>query len=212
MEEASKRLSGVLEERASLLPAEMRRRLQMASEIIVFGSFASALETKSSDLDVFCIGRCRTHFKSPSIEILILPEYDVYSELWLGSELANHISFYGVPLDARPEWFSHAQVGEAAAARKERRISAYIRSLEMHWHELSTGARSRYAIKVRRELQRLKLLQNGRPVPPTALLDKNAEPIWQMNALSSSALHESLFERFQELFPAAAQAETKPHF
>jgi hypothetical protein len=211
MEEASERLRGILEERASLLSAEMRRRLQIASQVVVFGSFASSVETRSSDLDVFCIGDCRTHFKSSSIEILILPEYDLYSELWLGSELANHISFYGVPLDARPEWFSHAKVGEAAAARKEKRINTYIRSLEIHWPELSTGVKSRYAIKVRREFQRLKLLQDGRPVPPTALLDRNTEPIGRLDALSSSSLHESLFDKFQKLFPNTAQAGTALH-
>lgn len=208
MENASERLRSVLTERANKLPVEMQRRLLLAGQIVVFGSFASSLETGSSDLDVFCVGDCRTHFKSSTIEILILPEYDLYSELWLGSELANHISSYGVPLDSRPDWFDHAKVGAAAAARKERRINTYIQSLEKHWPELSSGAKSRYAIKIRRELQRLQLLRSGKPVPPTVLLDRDTELIEQLDAGNSSSLLNSPFKRFRDLFAEAPSAGT----
>jgi predicted nucleotidyltransferase len=211
MEKASERLRKIVEERASGLSAEMRRRLDMASQVIVFGSFASSLETASSDIDVFCIGDCRTHFKSSTFEILILPEYDLYSELWLGSELANHISSYGVPLDSRPEWFSHARVSAEAVVRKGRRIRAYIQSLEIHLPELSSGAKFRYKIKIRRELQRLQLLQSGKPVPPTAILDGNTELIEQMEARNSSASTNYFIERYRELFAEASRARVALH-
>jgi predicted nucleotidyltransferase len=200
MEKAAERLNGILEERARLLAPEIQRRLRLASQVVIFGSFAACVETPSSDLDVFCVGECRTHFKTRAIEILILPEYDLYSDLWLGSELASHISSYGIPLDTRPDWFSHAAVTSAAADRKERRINAYARSLEMYWRGLGSGAKYRYEIKIKRELQRLQLLRNGEPVPPTLLLDRKIELLRNRVAAPSTRAPDSLEGRFRTIF------------
>ncbi len=184
MEGAAQRLEGILKERAQGLSPEAVKRLTSASQVVFFGSFAAGVESNSSDLDVFCVGESRAHFKTPRIEVLILPEYDLYSDVWLGSELANHIRAYGIPLTGQPEWFDRAQVSPAACERKERRINAYVRSLEFHWSNLTVKARSRYQTKLRREFQRLKLLRSGEPVPATQLLDLEFE-----RSLSSESAH-----------------------
>src|SRR5882757_6830763 len=100
-----KLIAEILEARVGKLDREIIRRVRSASDIVVFGSFAASLENASSDLDVFCVGESRMHFRSASIEILILPEWDLYSDIWLTSELANHISFFGMPMASKPEWF-----------------------------------------------------------------------------------------------------------
>ena len=81
----------------------------MKQDITIFGSFAAGLDEPVSDLDVFCVGSSRTHYKSKTVEIMILAEYDLFGPL-LVSELANHIRCYGVPLGSRPEWFDRAAI------------------------------------------------------------------------------------------------------
>jgi hypothetical protein len=208
--EATKGLSVVLSERAKALPPEIMRRLQCASEIVIFGSYASGLESQSSDLDVFCVGQVKTHFKSPQIEIMILPEYDLYSDLWLGSELANHISNYGVPLGPRPEWFSRAKVAPEAVARKARRITSYVRSLKSHWRELSSTAKSRYELKLRRELQRLQLLQGGQSVPCTPALDTAFPSGSQQDLIMSSSLSTEVKIQLMELLSEKVASQAGP--
>ncbi|WP_390905465.1 nucleotidyltransferase domain-containing protein [Occallatibacter riparius] len=198
--ETPQALETPLRQRVKNLPPEIKRRLRSSSQIVIFGSYASGVQTRHSDMDVFCVGEPKTHFKTPTIEVLILPEYDVYSDLWLGSELANHISHYGVPLGPRPHWFDLANISHEAVERKERRIDAYVRSLERHWDELSFQARSRYEIKIRRELQRLQLLQKGEPVMPTPILDRALESTAQIDAIVSSCASPSLLQRISKLF------------
>jgi hypothetical protein len=205
--ESTQRLRNVLQKRAQNLEPEIKRRLLSGMQVVIFGSFAASLERKHSDLDIFCIGESRMHFKSPATEILILPEYDVYSDIWLGSELANHISAYGVPLGPRPDWFDLAAISPAAVMRKEKRIAAYIRSLKVHWNDLSATAKTRYELKIRRELQRLQFLQNGKAVPPTKILDLNprafvGSTMSQFHHISNSYQHE-----IRELFPHSSIAE-----
>lgn len=206
--ERQERLSKVLRERAKALPPEIRRRLESCIGLVVFGSYASGLETTTSDIDVFGIGDAKTHFKTPLIEIMILPEYDLYSDTWLESELANHIAAYGVPLGPRPEWFDSVRIGPEAARRKHRRICAYVRSLEKHWQELSPSMRSRYQLKLRRELQRLQLLTAERPIPPTPTLDHSFTPDLRRALVMSSELPSRTKDAVLRLFPEAPQVES----
>lgn len=206
--ETQERLNLALRERAKALPPEIKRRLECCTGIVVFGSYASGLETKSSDIDVFGIGDAKTHFRTPLIEIMILPEHDLYSPLWLESELANHIAAYGVPLGPRPAWFDSARLGPEAVARKQRRIHAYARSLEKHWEELTPSMRLRYELKVRHELQRLQLLTAGKPIPPTPILDRSFIPDSQRTLVTSSELPTQTKEAILKLFPEAPRLET----
>jgi len=205
--ERQERLSKVLRERAKALPPEIKRRLENCVGLVVFGSYASELETATSDIDVFGIGDAKTHFKTPLIEIMILPEHDLYSDTWLGSELANHIAAYGVPLGPRPEWFDSARIGPDAARRKHRRICAYARSLEKHWHELSPSTKLRYQFKLRRELQRLQLLTAERPIPPTPTLDQSFTPDSGRALVMSSELPSVAKRAILRLFPRVRRAE-----
>ena len=197
--ETAERLSIILQQRAKDLPPEIKRRLQGCADVIIFGSYASGLESKSSDIDVFGVGEVRTHYKTPAIEIMILPEHDLYSDLWLGSELANHVAAFGIPLGPRPAWLDLAKIGPDAAARKQRRVRAYVRSLERHWQQLSPSAKCRYEIKLRRELQRLQLLQVGKPVPSTPALDRSFVPKSQYDLIASSRLPSSIQRSLSKL-------------
>jgi hypothetical protein len=200
------RLASAIEARVGTLPREIFRRYSEAQGVVVFGSFALGLDGPHSDLDVFCIGETKTHFKSKIIEVMILPEYELYSELWLGSELANHIAAYGVALGGTPEWFGAAMISPEAVQKKSRRVSAYLRSLEKYWPLLSFRIRGRYELKVRREVQRLSLLTQHVAVPPTHLLDVSFDPIRGMEKSLISGLptveQNSLGNLFPRLFDA----------
>ena len=60
-----------------------------------------------------------------------------------------------------------------AIANKRRRLNAYISSLNTRWLRLDEFFRQRYAIKIRREMQRPRLLEQNVAVPPTLILDEN---------------------------------------
>ena len=200
-------LKAVLHARSKVLDREIERRLLESREIVIFGSYAAGLANKRSDLDVFCLGDSRMHFKSSAIELLVLPEYDAYSDLWLGSELANHISAYGVPLGPRPGWFDLTGVSPSAVARKEKRIASYIRALKTHSSALSTAARARYELKLRREFLRLQFLRDGKAVPPTKILDSQFPVLARSDTKLVHHISSLQQDQIRELFPGSIIAE-----
>jgi predicted nucleotidyltransferase len=209
--EDSRRLANQIEARIKMLPPEIFRRYSESQEIVVFGSFAKGLQRPNSDLDIFCIGPTKTHFKSKTLEIMILPEYELYSELWLGSELANHISAFGLALGGTPEWFSTAAISRDAVGKKKRRVNAYLRSLQKAWPVLTPEIRRRYEIKVRREVQRLSLLTRNLAVPPTKLLDIAFDPARGMDKGLVDTLSPAEQNCLNELFPRLLDGNNFAH-
>lgn len=204
--ETAERLRIELTKRSTELPPEIRRRLEMATDKVIFGSFALGLNSSSSDLDVFGIGESRTHYKTQNIEIMLLPEHDAFSSLWLESELACHIAAFGVALGRTPDWFLLARTGEGAILRKSRRIEAYLSALERHWSQLGSSVKSRYQKKLRRELQRLSLLKAGKPIPPTPLLDAEfSKSCWQ-ELITASGINGDVRATILRLFPLTVEA------
>src|SRR5437868_371287 len=66
-----------------------------AEQVIVFGSFAVGVQRKESDIDVLCVGNGRTVSK-PSLHLLWVSPADLDKHIRHGTELACHISAYGV--------------------------------------------------------------------------------------------------------------------
>lgn len=178
------RLRSILIGRAGELNPEIKRRLSCSDQVVIFGSYAVGEESELSDIDVFCLGDCRLHYKDTKIEIFILPEYDAYSEIWLGSELACHISHYGVPLNDRPAWFDLTYVSGEAKSRKENRIHAYLRALDKYWDYLGPKKQARFSTKIRREVQRFSFINDSLPVPPTRILDRSFES-WKTSHMNT---------------------------
>jgi hypothetical protein len=142
-----------------------------ATELIFFGSRASAVNTRFSDLDVLVIGNIRFRIKRAGVDLISMPTLDIRSASWLNSELAGHISKYGVWVRGNGEWRFAVSVGSQAISRKEKRIVSLVGNLERAWARLHDVFKHKYRATIRRELQRLELLRNSVPIPPTPVLD-----------------------------------------
>ena len=152
------------------------------SEVVVFGSHAAGLQTPLSDLDVLVVSKPGITLTFPPqscIDLVLRTEDQVHSADWLKSELAGHIAVYGRWLHGAGSWRVKAleRLGKdsAAAEAKRRRIGRLTHSLRTHWDRLTPDFRVRNLTTLRREAQRLNLLESGVAVPPTRLLDNWAE-------------------------------------
>jgi len=160
----------------------------VADEIVVFGSMAAGLNRPDSDVDVLCFGERESKLKSRSLDLIVLPRKSVSDPAWLQSELASHVSRYGVWIKGVPEWLTQVGIGEQAVTEKRRRVEAFMRCLPAAWPTLDQRFKRKYSIKVRREAQRLLLMRRGQAVPPTRLLDE----YWQDLAAFEGELGEYL--------------------
>jgi hypothetical protein len=144
--------------------------LKHATEIVVFGSYVAGLQAADSDIDILCVGN-GPRLKSTSLDLSWVSESNISEDAWLGSELAGHIAKYGIWLRGDGRWRSHVFTGARAIERKRRRIVSLSRTVTQLWDRLHPIFRDQYNITIRRELQRLELLQKRVQVPPTKLLD-----------------------------------------
>ncbi|HSZ02732.1 MAG TPA: hypothetical protein VK788_24770 [Terriglobales bacterium] len=145
--------------------------LDSASEIVVFGSCAAGVDSAASDLDVMCFGE-GPRIKTPALDLLWVPERLTTATDWLGSELATHVSKYGVPLRGRALWRSSAWFSPEATTRKRRRIARLIEAASLGWENLHPVFHKRYQKTIRREFQRYGCLLTQAAVPPTPVLDR----------------------------------------
>lgn len=168
---AEQSLGGILNRRIGRGGAYAQRCVSEASEVIVFGSMAVGLHRPDSDLDVLCIGGADYKLKTALLDLIVIPKQSIENPIWLQSELASHVGEYGHWIKGSGWWRRYAQVNPKAADEKRRRISAFMRSLPGSWLRLRECFRVKYSTKLRRETQRLILLERGIPVPPTRVLD-----------------------------------------
>ena len=144
--------------------------LKCVRELVVFGSYAAGLNTAQSDIDVLCVGNGR-RLKSHSLDLLWVSEDELDTNRWLGSELAGHISAYGIWVRGDGLWRNSVFGGAHAIERKRRRIISLSKTAVNFWSRLHSTFQGQYDISIRRELQRLELLLNGTQIPPTKVLD-----------------------------------------
>jgi predicted nucleotidyltransferase len=164
--------------------------LECAREIVIFGSYAAALHTPESDIDVLCIGS-GPRLKSHSLDLLWVPENKLDDDQWLGSELAGHIAKYGIWARGDGFWRGTVFSGAHAIERKRKRIISLSRTATHFWNRLHSIFQDQYDVSIRRELQRLALLVNHVQIPPTKVLDDE----WvQGNRESVFELRSSLME------------------
>lgn len=142
-----------------------------ATGIVLFGSRAAGLGSTASDWDLLCIGP-RGPKPSGLVDLVWVDPGVLQSSRWLGSELAMHVAAFGTPLTGSHPWLSSVFTSADAVSRKLRRVMHKLRGMEAAWSVLAPVQRARHARWLRLELQRLERLQSGRPVPPTALLDR----------------------------------------
>jgi hypothetical protein len=161
----------VLRQRLGCAGLHAQQYFDQASEVIVFGSMSAGIDRADSDMDVLSISTCAYKYKSRFLDLVGVPSQATRSRAWLQSELATHVGKYGTWVKGTPEWVSETSVGARVVYEKRSRISAFMRSLEKSWSRLDECFRAKYSVKLRRETQRLTLLERGVPVPPTRILD-----------------------------------------
>jgi predicted nucleotidyltransferase len=160
----------------------LKRRLRMvgltysalddSNEIVVFGSHALGVSTVKSDLDVLVVGSS-IRINHRGLDLISVSSDYVRTAEWLGSELAAHISAYGVWLHGEGGWKELTAQTKRAELMKTRRIERLLTGLIKAWRSLHPIFHSRYRLSVRRELQRLYLLRRRIAIPPGAVLDSD---------------------------------------
>jgi hypothetical protein len=144
--------------------------MHSSSDIIVFGSRAAGLERRNSDLDLLVISSEKGHKRIGKLDLIFIPEMQADLPIWKHTEIFRHIAAYGISLmHDRP--LISAITDDYAALRKQRRLHRLVKSLLPHWQSLNDELKRKYITKVRRELQRYRLLREGLAVPPTVQLD-----------------------------------------
>jgi predicted nucleotidyltransferase len=171
MRKTEKSLTDVLGQRLTMAGLYAQQLANEASEVIVFGSMAVGLHRPDSDVDVLCVGGADYKLHTALLDLIVVPQQSTDDPIWLQSELASHVGKYGKWIKGSPRWRDNARVTSKVVDEKRRRISAFMRSLPGSWPRLRECFRAKYATKLRRETQRLILLEHGVPVPPTRVLD-----------------------------------------
>jgi hypothetical protein len=167
-----------------------RQCVEQSHEIVVFGSMSIGLERADSDIDILCVGSDDFRIKTSSLDLNVIPKNAVNSAPWLRSELASHIAEYGRWIKGCPVWPNATRIGNHAIAAKSRRVGAFMRALPSSWQRLDESFRVKYSVKLRRETQRLLLLERRVPIPPTIVLDDS----WRALSQSADEVQERLLK------------------
>lgn len=138
-----------------------------------------------SDLDVLIVSDGEGRLKRGGLDLVYVSREALSSPRWLNSELAGHISHYGVWLKGDGEWRANVSVSDDASEEKERRVRSLLCSLAQSWSRLHPCFQRKYRVTIRRELQRMLLLRNAVAVPPTPCLDSQ----WQSRPDSAALLN-----------------------
>ncbi|HZR58129.1 MAG TPA: nucleotidyltransferase domain-containing protein [Terriglobales bacterium] len=142
-----------------------------STEVVIFGSRAIGVNRPDSDLDVLLVDTNVGRPRVAGIDFVILRLEELASSRWLGSELASHIAQYGKWIKGPGSWRHQVHISDRAAMRKEARIVGLLMCAPKWWSKLHPVFRTKYELTIRRELQRLDLLRQRVPVPPTHALD-----------------------------------------
>lgn len=161
------------------------RLLQTSQEIVLFGSRAAGVAHERSDWDILCVGHGRTR-RTPRIDLIWVTPEERCSRAWLTGELAGHVAEWGQWLVGEPTWTDSVNPGPEACLEKRRRINRRVTVWERSWSLCSPRLRARYALSLRRDLQRHEKLLHGQAVPPSAMLDQD----WRAQPDAGKYLHD----------------------
>lgn len=143
-----------------------------ADSIVVFGSSALGVSGPGSDYDLLLVGPGKTQRTRWVDLVWVNPRRAINSE-WLGSELAQHVARYGRLLSGSFDWRMDVPVSQAAIEAKADRVTNRASVLAKYSPQLTLGQRAKHTILLRRDVQRLRCLIRGVPVPPSQILDRS---------------------------------------
>ena len=174
-----------------------RKYLNSSIEVVVFGSMSVGLQRPDSDIDVLLVGNDEYRIKNAGLHLIAITQETTRSPRWLESELASHIAEYGNWILGTSLWKRDVHIGSRAIANKRRRIIAFLKALGGKWACLDPIFQDKYSVKLRREVQRLLLLERRTSVPPTKILDC----FWDDAEICPSEVHNRL-----DLFTATSNS------
>lgn len=140
----------------------------------LFGSRAAGCEHPGSDWDLLIVqpaSRVRGRERIGNVDLVTVTTWGAAHDRFLGSELAAHVARYGQLLIGNDEWSDEVDVG-SATRRKLARTSERVVAVSRAWENLLARDQRKWAIAVRREIQRALALADIRTVPPTFFLDQ----------------------------------------
>ncbi len=123
---------------------------------------------------MFVVGQLNP-IRSRELDLVVVDPSELSRSTWLGPELASHIATFGVWLKGSGEWRHHVRVSDATVATKARRLRTQAETVSKLSRIQSPARRRHHATKLRRNLQRLRLLASGSPMLTNPELDQ----IWE---------------------------------
>lgn len=152
--------------------ARLCKQVGVADQLILFGSRAAGLARLDSDWDVLLVRVDGPAIRCASkIDLVEISQLQLNSSAWLGSELAGHIAAYGHWIIGEPTWSTSVHRSKEAIERKGDRLKARLQNMLPSWELLQPVYQKRFAMIVRRDIQRYRYLVEGRPVAPSVILD-----------------------------------------
>jgi hypothetical protein len=169
---------------------------QSCKQIVLFGSSTLSVRPKPADIDLLCIGKGR-RLKRYDLDLVWFSPSAVRKPSWLGSELANHVAYFGTWLHGKDDWTHEVYVSRKAITRKSGLIVARARALKRLWRSLRPEYQKKHAVKLRRDLQRLESLTAAAPIEPAPLLDRR----WRRFCRTSADPRHAFLLRYCSLLP-----------
>lgn len=153
--------------------ARLRQHVVGADQLVLFGSRAAGVERADSDWDVLLVRSAGPVVRDAAkLDLVELSESQLHSPEWLGSELAGHVASYGCWVIGEPTWTKAVHSSKRAIERKCERLKARLHNMCRSWETLQPAYQKRFAIVVRRDVQRYRYLAEGRAIAPSSLLDE----------------------------------------
>lgn len=140
------------------------------SEAILFGSFAMERDTKDSDVDILFVSDEKS-YKDNDIDFICIPPEKLKLKSWLGSELANHISKYGIWLKGAGGWKQSVFVSKNATDRKKIKILSRLSHIWVTERNAEYELLFLLFLEVILDCYRLVLLEKDGAVPATAIIN-----------------------------------------
>ena len=160
-----------LDKQLAQLDLSLAKLRYECSLVVLFGSQAARCSNVDSDWDIFCISNSKTT-KSHAVDIVRASPNRIRTTRWLGSELANHIAYYGQVLHGHFNWKDSVFVSNSAIEKKCSRIQKRVENLSPLWSRLAKEYRRKHYSLLANDVLRASLMCMNQPVPPTPLLQE----------------------------------------
>lgn len=169
---STKNLDG-LENRLSMVGHDFNSLAKSSHAIFLFGSRATNVGRDDSDWDLLCISSEKS-IRSEHVDLICVQPERAKSYRWMSSELASHVAHYGVLVHGESKWIKRSAISDRAISKKREKIIRRVSIVHPWWNDFAAHIKQKHLRLIRNDLSRFNCLVNGRPVPPTPLLESTS--------------------------------------